>query len=115
MPVLKANRKKALYPKWAERWARSPRHRKTSRIDLGMPSRKSFHIITNRPRQATSILTQLRTGHVTLQLFLKKIKASDSALCPRCIAPESVPHFLLHCRRPPFQSGYSLIQWVNKE
>ena len=64
-----------------------------------MPSRKSFHAITNRPRRSTSILTQLRTGHVALQLFLKKIKAENSVLCPHCIAPESVAHFLLHCRR----------------
>src|SRR6266481_3720181 len=51
--ALKANWKKALYPKWAEQWACLPRYRKMLRIDPGMPSSKSFRNITNRPRQAT--------------------------------------------------------------
>jgi len=62
-----------------------------------MPSAKSSHMLTNLPHHATSILTQLQTGHVPLCAFLKKIKAINSALCPHCQKPETVPHFLLHC------------------
>jgi len=68
-------------------------------IDQCMPSCKPFCMITNRPQRATSILTQLRSGHIALQLFLKKIKAMESVLCPHCAAPELVAHFLLHCHR----------------
>ena len=70
-----------------------------SHIGLHMPSHKAIHVITNRLHWATSILTQLRTGNIALQLFLKKIKAMESALCPCCITPELVAHFLLHCHR----------------
>ncbi|KAF8574090.1 hypothetical protein K439DRAFT_1373501, partial [Ramaria rubella] len=44
-------------------------------------------------------ITQLRTGHVGLNVFLKKIKAVDSALCSTCHLPETVAHYLLHCCR----------------
>ena len=97
--ALKANQKHSMYPKWAKWWVCSPRHSKILCIDPHMPSQTLFHIITSRPCQATSILTQLHTGRVALQLFLKKIKATESALCPHCISPESVAHFLLHCHR----------------
>ena len=64
-----------------------------------MLSQKTYRLLTDRPRCDTSILTQLRSGHVTLQLLLRKIKAEESALCPHCSAPESVSHFLLYCSK----------------
>jgi hypothetical protein len=36
-------------------------------------------------------------GHVGLNSFLHKIGTVNSTLCPRCHAPETVAHFLLHC------------------
>ncbi|KAF8581900.1 hypothetical protein K439DRAFT_1300401, partial [Ramaria rubella] len=44
-------------------------------------------------------LTQLRTGHVGLNVFLKKMKAVESVLCAECRQPETTAHYLLHCRR----------------
>ncbi|KIJ52480.1 hypothetical protein M422DRAFT_87158, partial [Sphaerobolus stellatus SS14] len=44
-------------------------------------------------------LTQLRTGHVALNAFLKKTKAVTTPMCHTCKLPETVPHYLLHCRR----------------
>ncbi|KIJ52973.1 hypothetical protein M422DRAFT_81066, partial [Sphaerobolus stellatus SS14] len=44
-------------------------------------------------------ITQLRTGHVALNSFLKKCKAVPSALCPHCKKPETVAHYLLHCKK----------------
>jgi hypothetical protein len=64
-----------------------------------MPSRRTFKLLASLPRRATSILIQLRTGHGALNCFLRKIKAVDSALCSVCRAPETVAHFLLHCKR----------------
>jgi hypothetical protein len=51
------------------------------------------------PQWATSILIQLCTGHVRLNIFLKKIGAAELALCPTCCSPETVTHFLLHCKQ----------------
>jgi hypothetical protein len=44
-----------------------------------------------------SILTQLRTGHIGLNVYLHRFKLTPSPLCQRCAVPESVPHFLLAC------------------
>ena len=45
-----------------------------------------------------SILIQLHTGHISLNIFLKKIKAVDSPLCACCQQPETVAHFLKYCK-----------------
>ncbi|KIJ47914.1 hypothetical protein M422DRAFT_84758, partial [Sphaerobolus stellatus SS14] len=44
-------------------------------------------------------LTQLRTGHVALNAFLKKTRAITTPICHTCRTPETVTHYLLHCRR----------------
>src|SRR5882724_2420824 len=61
-----------------------------------MLSTKAFHTITNLLCHTTSILTQLCTRHVVIHIFLKKIKAAESALCPHCQKPESVSQYLLY-------------------
>ncbi|KAJ7243846.1 hypothetical protein B0H12DRAFT_1022901 [Mycena haematopus] len=61
-------------------------------------------------RPQCSVLTQLRTGHISLNAFLYRFKLgfrpgpghhyfklAPSPLCPHCPVPESVPHFLLSC------------------
>ena len=68
-------------------------------VDPALPSHKTYQTIFDRPRRDASILMQLRCGHVALNMFLWKIRACDSALCSHCVSPESVSHFLLHCRR----------------
>jgi hypothetical protein len=70
-----------------------------SRIDETLPNRKTYRLLSSLPRRATSIIVQLQTGHVSLNLFLKKIKVVDSALCKRCCEPETVTHYLKHCKR----------------
>ena len=97
--ALKVARTQATKPEWVEKWKASPRHVKMSHIDPSMPSSKTSRTLTNLPQHTTSILTQLRTGHVALCLFLKKIKAANLALCPHCLKPESVPHYLLYCKK----------------
>ena len=70
-----------------------------SHINPTLPSHKAYRTIFDQPRWDASILMQLRCGHITLNMFLWKIRACDSALCAHCMSPESVAHFLLHCRR----------------
>ncbi|KAF8573797.1 hypothetical protein K439DRAFT_1281873, partial [Ramaria rubella] len=77
----------------------SPRYKKLSKIDPSLPNHHLFKTLSSLPRRATSIITQMRTGHVGLNVFLKKIKAADSTLCSTCHLPETVAHYLLHCRR----------------
>ncbi|KIJ31509.1 hypothetical protein M422DRAFT_214246, partial [Sphaerobolus stellatus SS14] len=44
-------------------------------------------------------ITQLRTGHVALNSFLKKCKAVPLALCPHCKQSETVVHYLIFCKK----------------
>jgi len=97
--AIKANRKWKLIPAWAAKWKQLPRHAKMSCVDPSLPSHKAYRTLTDQPRRDTSILMQLWSGHISLNMFLNKIRAFNSALCPHCASPESVSHFLLHCHR----------------
>jgi ribonuclease HI len=97
--ALKAHRKTTVVKRWSKIWAVSPRYPRMRKIDTSLPSWRTYKMLASLSRRATSIIVQLRTGHVGLNIFLRKISAVDSALCPRCRAPESVAHFLLHCKR----------------
>ena len=70
-----------------------------SHVDPALPCHKTYRMIFDRPRRDSGILVQLRCGHVALNLFLRKIRVVDSVLCPHCVSPESVSHFLLPCCR----------------
>ena len=96
--ALKANWKKSIPQRWRKAWLNLPRHAKISQIDSRMPNRQIYRTLSSLPRRATSILIELRTGHVSLNAFLKKIKASDSALCKKCRQPETVVHYFKYCK-----------------
>jgi hypothetical protein len=76
-----------------------PRFTKMSQIDLNLPNRKILKLLSLLPRRASSILVQLRTGHVSLNAFLKKIKVLDTTLCRKCRQPATITHYLKHCTR----------------
>jgi len=62
------------------------------------PSNKYLKLITPLLRKLTSILLQLRMGHVPLAKHLHCIRKVDSLTCPACQqAKETIQHFLLHC------------------
>jgi|SRR5882724_6617831 len=68
---------------------------KMSQIDPSMLITKAFCNLINLPHHATSILTQLQTGHIVLHIF----KATKSVLWPHCQKLESVSHYLLFCKK----------------
>jgi hypothetical protein len=84
--------------RWRKIWAVSPHYPHMKKIDASLPSWRTYKMLASLSQRATSILMQLRMGHVGLNVFLRKISTVDSALCLRCCTPESVAHFLLHCR-----------------
>jgi hypothetical protein len=96
--ALKAHRKAQLIDKWNKIWVMSPHYPRLKKIDVSLPSWCTYRMLSFLSRRATSILVQLHTGHVRLNAFLRKIRAIDSALCSSCHAPETVAHFLLHCK-----------------
>jgi hypothetical protein len=65
-----------------------------------MPNRKYLDLIADLPRRQASIITQLRTGHAPLNVYLYRITARDSPDCPHpsCAGRwETVFHYLIEC------------------
>ena len=63
-----------------------------------LPSLSYLKLTKSLPRKQTSLLTQLRTEHIPLQVHLHRIGKADSAQCPSCgHAKETVHHYLLDC------------------
>ena len=77
--ALKANWKKPIPQCWRKVWLNFPQHAKISQTNLKMPNCQIYRTLSSMPCRATSILIQLHTGHVSLNTFLKKIKALDSS------------------------------------
>ncbi|EJD33893.1 hypothetical protein AURDEDRAFT_33615, partial [Auricularia subglabra TFB-10046 SS5] len=77
----------------------SSAHEKLRRVDVDGSSAHVRRLYKDLPRRAASQLTQLRTGHVGLNGFLARIKAVPSARRETCHVPETVEHYLLHCKR----------------
>lgn len=93
-------RETSLKRRAAERWEGSPRGARMREIDNALPG-TSFLKLTNKfPRRNTSILMQLRTGHIPLNHFLYKIGKAESPLCQACeLEREDVSHYLMKCPR----------------
>jgi ribonuclease HI len=87
-----------LIMRWKERWNSSPRKTRTERYEKKMPTCKFLEKTNSLTRRQTSLLVQLRTGHLPLNQYLYRINRSDTPLCPTCKQErESVTHFLLDC------------------
>ncbi|KAF8518135.1 hypothetical protein BU17DRAFT_31426, partial [Hysterangium stoloniferum] len=88
--ALTATHKTTLIERWGKFWKLSSRYLKMSKIDNKLPGRHIFNTLASLSHRASSILVQLCTGHITLKVFLHKIRATDSTLCTKCKAPETV-------------------------
>lgn len=81
-------------------WQTSPRYSKMVRIDRQMANPKNhfLKLTSSFSKAQTSLLMQLRTGHISLNAHLYRIGKADSPICPGCnIENESVRHFVLEC------------------
>ena len=93
--------KKQMKNKWHTELSTSPRYTKIRKIDPTLPSDDFLHIASQLRRNQTSLLVQLRTGHIPLNVILHRIKRSDTNECPHCKngIQESIHHYLLTCPR----------------
>jgi ribonuclease HI len=89
--------------RWERRWKSSPRANHLRSIENSAPSKNYIRLIAGLNRRQSSILFQLRTGHVGLNHHLFRICRSETPICPNCqgFAVETVKHYLLEC--PFFQ------------
>lgn len=88
-----------LQKRWSRRWKTSPRYKSTRSIDKLLPSKNYLQLTQDFSRKQSSIIMQLRTGHIGLNHHLFCIHRSESPSCPHCqgITVETVKHFLLDC------------------
>jgi len=76
-----------------------PRYERISRIEPKAPSPAFRQLSKKLTRSQTSIIAQLRTGHIPLQSYLHRFKLTESPICPGCEEePETVMHYLKVCR-----------------
>ena len=81
-------------------WKRSRRYKTIKFIDPTFPSSKYIEAVAGLNRRQTSVLTQLRTGHIPLNKHLFRINKSDTPHCPHCPnTDEDTSHLLFHCNR----------------
>jgi hypothetical protein len=90
--------------RWLETWKTSPRYARFQHIDKDFPFNKFRRISEVLSRSQTSLLTQLRTGHIPLNSYLFRIKKSGTRRCESCwgtahlTITETVVHYLFECQ-----------------
>ena len=84
---------------WQGKWSSSPQFANVKWINSSLPSDNYLHIIDQLQHNQASILTQLRTGHIPLNLILHRIWRHDTPDCPHCQQGtwETLLHYLLKC------------------
>ena len=102
--------KKGIKARWQTDWKSSPRYLRMKYIDHRLPSDDFLDIISQLSRNQSSLLIQLRTGHIPLNQTLHRIKRSPTPFCPHCHPDviETVHHLLLYC--PHYARARRLLQ-----
>ncbi|KXN90721.1 hypothetical protein AN958_03663, partial [Leucoagaricus sp. SymC.cos] len=86
-----------------KRWKESPRYVRMARIDPNHPYKKFRKWKDSLSRNQGSILVQLRSGHLPINAYLKKIQKCKDDYCEWCkekegqLISEIINHFTLDC------------------
>lgn len=97
--AVKQEYNETLKNQWTTTWKESPRYARVSLIDPSLPSRKFMANTAELTRAQTSVLVQLRSGHIPLNLYLFRIGKADVSMCPNCRQTrETIHHYLFECR-----------------
>ena len=91
--------------KWVNMWADSPRKNRFARIDPDFPFNNFRKKLFKLPRNQSSIIMQLRTGHFPLNFYLHRIGKIETDKCTKCMEnpinaqiTETINHFLFDCQ-----------------
>jgi len=81
-------------------WKKSKCYKWIKFINSSFPSSKYIQATSGLNCRQTSVLTQLRTGHIPLNSHLFHINKSESPHCNHCPnMVEDVAHLLFHCNK----------------
>ena len=108
--AVKQFQKRAMKKQWQTEWKTSQQYTDSNKINNSLPSDNFLHIINQLSRNQASVLIQLRTGHIPLNVVLHRIKQSDTPDCPHCKSGihETIHHLLLTC--PAYTGARQLLQ-----
>lgn len=96
--ALKQAFSKELRDRWKARWLDSPRREKLKKFTEDFPLTNSRWVMRGLSRAQTSLILQIKSGHIQLNLHLHRMKKIDSSKCPECgTADENVHHFIFDC------------------
>jgi hypothetical protein len=84
--AIKAFRKTNIIKRWNKIWTVSPYYSHLKKIDTSLPSWHTYKMLSSLLRRATSILIQLHTGHVRLNVFCERL-----GLSTQCFALFAMP------------------------
>jgi hypothetical protein len=94
-----------LNKRWAKIWSESPRQERFARLDPDFPFNTFRKRLFKLSRNQSSLIMQMRTGHIPLNFYLRRIGKTDSDKCPKCNnipgvlqATETISHFLFECQ-----------------
>lgn len=93
-----ATKKKATRKQWKMRWTKAERFERMRNTDPNAPNDKFMKLAKGLRKGQTSMLVQLRTGHIPLNAYLHRFHLRDDPDCPHCPdESETVQHFLFDC------------------
>ncbi|KAJ7719446.1 hypothetical protein DFH07DRAFT_688749, partial [Mycena maculata] len=68
-------------------------------FDKTLPSQHTLCWYKKLHQGQCSIITQMCTGHICLNVYLTHFGVVDSGLCQCCHEPETVNHYLFTCKQ----------------
>jgi hypothetical protein len=90
---------------WMKIWEKSPRKDRFTRTDPEFPFNSFRKRLFKLTRNQASLIMQIRTGHIPLNFFLRRIGKIDLDKCLKCEAnpnnvqvAETINHYLFDCQ-----------------
>jgi len=90
---------------WGRKWDKSPRKDRFSRLDPDFPYNSFRKRMFQLTRKQSSFIMQLRTGHIPLNFYLKRIGKVEYDRCTNCYEgpqhvqiSETINHFIFECQ-----------------
>ena len=89
----------SLHEQWGEIWKQSPWYSRLAKIDPSFPSNKYQKLTLELSWAQSSLIMQLRSGHVLLNAYAYRISKLDQPTCTPCKSSEEmVHHYLFNCK-----------------